>query len=59
MAWIPGFRSAADQAFLVSTPDGVVQLVWRGVRHRIADATTLEAIRTACQATGSAEFNAE
>ncbi|WP_330277157.1 type VII secretion protein EccB [Lentzea sp. NBC_00516] len=40
----PGQVLPDDQSFLVSTPDGVVQVVWRGVRHRVADATTLEAL---------------
>ncbi|EWM19086.1 type VII secretion protein EccB [Kutzneria sp. 744] len=39
-----GTPTPADQGLLVSTPDGVDYLVWRGSRFDIADPTVLEAM---------------
>ena len=41
---VAGTPAPPDDALLVSTPDGVDHLVWRGNRHKIADSTMLEAL---------------
>jgi type VII secretion protein EccB len=41
---VAGTPTPPDHALLVSTPDGVVHLVWRGNRHTVADPTILEAM---------------
>lgn len=39
-----GTPAPPDHALLTSTPDGSTQLVWRGVRHRVASAAIIEAM---------------
>lgn len=41
---VSGQSLSDDQGLVVATPDGVDYLVWRGQRHRIADAVTREAL---------------